>query len=214
MRDGWRIPGGAGPEHPPDVMNRLEPQVLDSSAACHALSGCWKLGQGQALTLRPVRPGVLQIAHGRVWITFDHACHDDGVRGGDHVLEAGDSLKLLPGQALVMEPWATARQRAVYFSWDPVPAGEGVSIRTRPAALLAGLAPWRAGVLQPLRDLGVALGLAGVALARLAVGLALTPACALLALAPRLAPNAAAARNAGRGKPVKKPLQISDLQGP
>ena len=98
----------------------------------------------------------------------------------------------------------TAQQRAVYFSWDPVPAGEGVSIRTRPAALLAGLAPWRAGVLQPLRDLGVALGLAlglaGIASVRLAAGLVAAPVCLLLSLAPRLAMNAAAAKKRPTGK--------------
>jgi hypothetical protein len=175
-------------------MNTIERQVLDTSSASHALSGCWKLGQGQALTLRPVRPGVLQITHGRVWITFDHACHDDGVRGGDHVLEAGDSLKLLPGQALVMELWARAQQRAVYFSWDPLPPSTGVNLSTRPATLFAGTAPWRAGVLEPLRDLGGALALAGAALARLAAGLVAVPACALLSLAPHFAPSAPAAR--------------------
>lgn len=181
-------------------MNRLEPQALDRRAACHALSGCWKLGQGQALTLRPDRPGVLQIAHGRVWITFDNACQDDGVRGGDHMLQAGDSLRLLPGQALVMEAWATAQQGAVYFSWDPLPASEGVSVRTRPAALLASVAPWRAGVLEPLRDLGLALALAGAASVRLAAGLVAAPVCMLLSLAPRFAVSAVAARKRWPGK--------------
>lgn len=181
-------------------MNALELQMLNTSAACHALSGRWKLGQGQALTLRPVRPGVLQIARGRVWITFDHACHDDGVRGGDHVLEAGDSLKLLPGQALVMESWATAQQRAVYFSWDPLPATEGASINARPARVFASTARWQAGALEPLRDLETALGLAGAASVRLAAALVLITARALLSLAPRFAMNAAAARKRPLGK--------------
>ena len=175
-------------------MNALELEVLDTSAAGPALSGCWKLGEGQALTLRPLRPGVLQIAHGRVWITFDHACHDDGVRGGDHVLDAGDSLKLLPGQVLVMESWAAQRHRAVYFNWDPLPASAGVTLSTRSARVFSVTGQWHAGVLQPLRDLGRALGLAGAALARLALGLVATPACALLSQTPRFAMNAAAAR--------------------
>ena len=181
-------------------MNGLELQVPNTPEACHALSGCWKLGEGQALTLTPVRPGVLKIAHGRVWITFERACHDDGVCGGDHVLEAGDSLKLLTGQALVMESWATELQRAAYFSWDPVPASEGVSISTRPARVFSSIPQRHAGVLQPLRDLGLALGLAGAALARLAAGLLATPACALLSLAPRFAMYAAATRKRPLGK--------------
>jgi len=181
-------------------MNKLELHVLDSTAASPALSGCWKLGDGQALSLRPTRPGVLRIAHGRVWLTFDHACHDDAVRGGDHFLDAGDTLKLLPGQALLMESWHTAQPSAAYFSWDPLPAGEGVSISMRPAPAFASGPQWRAGVLQPLRDLRLALGLAGAASIRLAAGLVATPVRALLSLAPRFAMNSAAARSRIVGK--------------
>lgn len=178
-----------------DAMNDLELHELDSSAATPALSGCWKLGDGQALSLRPVRPGVLRIAHGRVWLTFDHARHDDGVRGGDHFLDAGDTLKVLPGQALVMESCRTAQHSAVYFSWDPLPASEGVTVSTRPTGSFAGGPQWRAGVLQPLRDLRLALGLAGAASIRLAAGLVAAPVRALFSLAPRFAMNAAAARS-------------------
>lgn len=181
-------------------MNELELQVLDSSAATHALSGCWKLGDGQALRLRPVRPGVLRIAHGRVWLTFDHARHDDGVRGGDHFLGAGDTLKLLPGQALVMESWHTAQHSAAYFSWDPLPATEGMTVSTRPAGSFASGRQSRAGVLQPLRDLRLALGLAGSASTRLAAGLVAAPIRALFSLAPRFAMNAATARSRTVGK--------------
>ena len=53
-------------------MNHLH-QELQPFAGTDAVSGCWKLGDGRALTLRPTRPGVLRIAHGRVWITFDQA---------------------------------------------------------------------------------------------------------------------------------------------
>ncbi|MGC1176189.1 DUF2917 domain-containing protein [Polaromonas sp.] len=181
-------------------MNDLELHVLDSSAATRALSGCWKLGDGQALTLRPVQPGVLRIARGRVWLTFDHARHDDGVRGGDHFLDAGDTVRLLPGQALVMESWRTAQQSAAYFSWDPLPANEGVTISTRSTWAFAGGPQWRASVLQPLRDLRLALGLAGSASTRLGAGLAVTLARALLLLAPRFAMDAAAARSRPAGK--------------
>lgn len=181
-------------------MNQLELHVLDSSTATHALSGCWKLGDGQALSLRPVRPGVLRIAHGRVWLTFDHARLDDGVRGGDHFLDAGDSLKLLPGQALVMESWQTAQHSTAYFSWDPLPATEGVTVSTRPSWTFAGDPQWRAGVLQPLRDLRLALGLAGSASIRLAAGLVAAPIRALFSLAPRFAMNTAVARSRTVGK--------------
>lgn len=47
-------------------MNHLH-QELQPFAGTDAVSGCWKLGDGRALTLRPTRAGVLRIAHGRVW---------------------------------------------------------------------------------------------------------------------------------------------------
>jgi hypothetical protein len=181
-------------------MNQLELHVLDSSAATRPLSGCWKLGARQALTLKPVQPGVLRITHGRVWITFDHACHDGGVKGGDHFLESGESFRLLPGQALVMEAWSPAKHSAAYFSWDPLPASEGLSVSTRPARMPVRSPVWQAGVLQPLRDLGLALGLAGAASARLAAGLVAAPARVLMALAPRFGMGVAAAGKRAAGK--------------
>jgi hypothetical protein len=160
---------------------------LQSFSGADALSGCWKLGSGRALTLRPTEAGVLRIAHGQVWLTFDNAHQDDGVRGGDHFLSAGEELRLLPGQVLVMESWHAANVSPAYFSWDPLPAAAGVALARPSRHALAQRAvslPWRAGVAQPLRDLRGALGLAGVASGRLAFGLAGMLGAALLALLP------------------------------
>ncbi|WP_395057409.1 DUF2917 domain-containing protein [Polaromonas sp.] len=163
----------------------LPPQSLSGA---DALSGCWKLGSGRALTLRPTEPGVLRIAHGQVWITFNHAHRDDGVRGGDHFLGAGEQLKLLPGQVLVMEPWHAANASPAYFSWDPLPTAAGVVLASPSRHALAQRAvslPWRAGVAQPLRDLRGALGLAAAASGRLVFGFAGVLGTALLVLPPR-----------------------------
>jgi hypothetical protein len=160
-------------------MNPLHNPGLQSCVGADALSGCWKLGDGRALTLRPTQSGVLRMAHGRVWVTFDNAQQDDGVRGGDHFLGAGEVLELLPGQVLVMESWNGAKDAAAYFSWDPLPATAGIAITSASHRVLAG------GVAQPLRDLRLALGLAGTALSRLVVGLAGVSAAAVRALAPR-----------------------------
>lgn len=178
-------------------MNHLHHHELHSFAGTDTVSGCWKLGEGRALTLQPNRPGVLRIAHGMVWITFDNAQQDDGVRGGDHFLGAGDTLKLLPGQSLVMESWNAAQNTAAYFSWDPLPASEGVAIALRRASALADSPQWRAGVLQPMRDLRLAFGLAGTASARLVVGFAGALTTGLLGLLPRFATDFVAARNRG-----------------
>jgi hypothetical protein len=160
---------------------------LQSFSGADALSGCWKLGSGRALTLRPTEAGVLRIAHGQVWLTFDNAHQDDGVRGGDHFMGAGEELRLLPGQVLVMESWHAANVSPAYFSWDPLPAAAGVALARPSRHALAQRAvslPWRAGVAQPLRDLRGALGLAGVASGRLVFGLAGMLGAALLALLP------------------------------
>ncbi len=148
------------------------PTPLPPESFAGAVSGCWKLSEGHALTLRPTHSGVLRIAHGRVWITFEHTQRDDGARGGDHFLGAGDVLPLLPGQGLVMESWNAAAHSATYFSWDRLPATVGVPITSRRPLVFAGNPQWRSGVVQPLRDLRVAFGLAGAASARLLAGLA------------------------------------------
>ena len=46
------------------------------------LAGCWKLGAGSALSLQARHAGVLRIAHGRVWATFDHADRRSSMRAG------------------------------------------------------------------------------------------------------------------------------------
>ena len=178
-------------------MNTRNHHSLQSFAGADAVSGCWKLGDGRALTLRPTQPGVLRMARGRVWITFDNAQQDDGVRGGDHFLGAGDALKLLPGQVLVMESWNGAKSSAAYFSWDPLPASVGPAIANTPRRIFSSSAPRRAGVAQPLRDLQSALGLAASASGRLVWGLAGTVAAAVLPLVPRFAINLAADRARG-----------------
>lgn len=171
--------------------------ALQSFSGADALSGCWKLGSGRALTLRPTEPGVLRIAHGQVWLTFNNAHQDDGVRGGDHFLGAGEQIKLLPGQVLVMESWHAASASPAYFSWDPLPAAVGMALTAPSRHVLAQRAvslPWRAGVAQPLRDLRGALGLAAAASGRLAFGLAGVLGAALLALVPRFAVDLATGR--------------------
>ena len=178
-------------------MRTPTPHDLPCCASANAVSGCWKLGEGRALTLRPSRAGVLRVAHGRMWVTFDHAAHDDAVRGGDHFLGAGEVLHLLPGQKLVLEPWGGGRDSAAYFSWDPLPATAGVTVADARRRLLPAGAAWQIGVAQPLRDLRLALGLAASASGRLLLGLAGGLAAAVLALVPRFATDLIAGRARG-----------------
>lgn len=133
---------------------------MHQSDTAPALPGTWKLAAGRAISLRPREAGVLRIAHGRIWATFDgpHA----GARNelGDHVVGAGGQLRVEAGQRIVIEAWGA--QAPAYFSWDPQPAPV-LALTARPAL---------AGVTQPLRDLRMALWLGAGALARLVAGLA------------------------------------------
>lgn len=132
-----------------------------------ALPGCWKLDAGRALTLRPTAPGVLRISHGRAWVTLD-SLRGDIQACGDLFLVPGRGLVVQAGQRVVLESSGTDRQASVYFSWDPLPHGAAQAV----ASALRGAGRWQQAVVQPVRDLGLALGQAGAAVGRLVLGLA------------------------------------------
>jgi hypothetical protein len=159
----------------PDSAGLICSQQADGQVPARAV-GCFKLNAGRAMSLTPNVPGELRIAHGRVWVTFGHAADDASVRAGDYFLGAGDLLRLLPGQQLVMEVHdkntPQHADQSVYFSWEP------------DAAMDLAASPRRvqhahAGVRQPLLDLGAALHQAGGAFGRLVQGLAAHAVCTL-----------------------------------
>jgi hypothetical protein len=135
------------------------PQVTALTPRCAepALPGTWKLVAGRAITLEPRDAGVLKVAHGRLWATFEGPHAGRLNESGDHILAAGEQLRLQPGQRVVLEPWNDGCPS--YFSWDPAPAAQVVR-RTQ-----------LADVMQPLADLRLALVFGGHAVARLASGL-------------------------------------------
>lgn len=139
------------------------------SLSAAALTECWKLDAGRATTIQPRQAGVFRVAQGQVWATLNGMQHGEPEVPGDHILKAGDTLTLQPGQRLVVESWTGGGQLAptVYFSWEPV--AEWVWDGRREAAS-AG-AQWRGGVVQPSRDLAQALRSAAAAAGRLALGL-------------------------------------------
>jgi hypothetical protein len=121
------------------------------------LPGTWKLTAGRAITLQPREAGMLRVAHGRVWATFDgpHAGPRNDL--GDHVLGAGERLVLRADQRVVIEAWSG--ESPAFFSWDPAAAPEAV-----------GSPEW-SRVAQPLTDLRLALAMAAAAALRLAAAL-------------------------------------------
>ena len=133
------------------------PNEQQSPGPIRAFSGCWKIGAGGPLSLRPTRASVLRIARGQAWVTLGSAPRGHGNESGDHFLNAGQELRVLPGRHLVLE---SVDANPLYFDWMPVPATPWVQS-----------ARWEQAVVQPLRDFGWALSLATSALLRLLRGL-------------------------------------------
>jgi hypothetical protein len=128
------------------------------SLSAPALPGTWKLAAGRAITLQPREAGVLRVAYGQMWATYDGPHQGPLNDLGDHVIGTGGQLRLRAGQRLVVEAWDG--QSPAYFSWDPL------------AAPVRAGAPRLAQVVQPLSDLRLALALGAGAAGRLVAGLA------------------------------------------
>ena len=136
------------------------------SSGSPALPGTWKLAAGRAITLEPHEAGVLKVAHGQLWATYDGPHGGALNESGDHFVGVGEQIRLGAGQRLVVEAWND--HAPAYFSWDPLPAPVH--------------APRLVRLVQPLADLRLALALGAGALARLLAGVA---GLALELVAPR-----------------------------
>ena len=123
--------------------------------AGRAFPGSWKLALNRALTLCPTERSVLEMTHGRVWLTFTGPHAGPGNDLGDCFLAEGDWLQIEPGQTVVIEAFLPGPRSEVAFRWDrllPV-------LAEQPVAAPAGARAWQQGVALPLADLGRALGL-------------------------------------------------------
>ncbi len=147
-------------------MNTLDMPVQSSSSS--SLSGCWKLAAGRAVTLRPRKPGVLRIAHGRVWATIDGPHTGAANAQGDQVLMPGEAIDIAAGQRIVIESWGPKVQASAWFSWDYVQEPVAEPVR------------WTASVAQPLADLRLALVFGAGAVVRLVGALVRLPVAGLL----------------------------------
>jgi hypothetical protein len=137
-------------------MTRESLMQTQQSIRAATVPGHWRLSPGRAITLRPRETGVLRVASGQLWITFDGA--QRGLRHdlGDHFVRAGEQLALRAGQRLVMEAFDV--RRPAHFAWDPLP--------------LTAVEPRLTQLAQPLRDLRAAWTLGAGAAAQLAAALA------------------------------------------
>jgi hypothetical protein len=135
------------------------PQALALTPRCAepTLPGTWKLAPGRAITLEPRESGLLKVAHGRLWVTFEGPHAGAANDSGDHIMGTGDHVRIEPGQRLVVEAWN--ERCPAYFSWDPSPVP--VAPRTS----------WDEAV-KPLSDLRLAFVYGSHAAGRLVAGVA------------------------------------------
>jgi hypothetical protein len=168
----WTAKGGATIIHcrtTPDQEIAMQPDaLLHSQQSTPRLPGTWKLAKGRAATLRPREDGLLRIAHGRVWLTFDGPHAGPANDLGDRILGAGEQVRVRAGRRVVIE--SCDSQVPVYFSWDFAPATHAVPVQA---------------VEQSWCDLRLAIGLGLRAAWRLARALVALGAGSLL---PRPAP--------------------------
>jgi Protein of unknown function (DUF2917) len=138
------------------MTSQMLTELQQSSPFNCALPGTWKLAAGRAITLQPRGAGILRVAHGQLWATFDGPHGGPPNDLGDHFVGVGERLRLRAGQRLVVE--ARDAKAPTYFRWDPLPAGAQV--------------PRLAPVVGPLADLRTALVMGAGAARRLVAGLA------------------------------------------
>jgi Protein of unknown function (DUF2917) len=151
-------------------------KIGTTTAAAESIrpAGCWPLAANRALSLHPAQTSVLHIAQGRVWATLGEGVQPRDAGYGDCFLEAGDTLDVQPGQRVVFESVDGAEP--VYFSFIPINMSlAGVNVASSAIHLgvntLSEASTQVGDVVQPWRDLRLALGIASRAMAQLAVGL-------------------------------------------
>ena len=141
---------------------RFAPVAVSSDhIACAAAARGWRLDARRAMTLRPHVPSRLHITQGRAWVTLGLPHLGAGNESGDLMLTAGESLSVPAGARLVVEPWQPGSAETVLFDWCAEPEARALAQADR----------FGREVVAPSRELGVALGHAGLAFARLVRGL-------------------------------------------
>ena len=122
--------------------------------------GAWRLHPGHAMSLRPKQAAVLRIRRGRMWVTLGMPSALSPQASGDRFLRDGESLVVPAGARLVMEPLSPREADGpVCFDWSDA------------APPLAAQGRFGREVMGPMRELGTAMGLAALALARVLRGL-------------------------------------------
>ena len=93
-------------------------QVLHSQASSVPAGGAGPelctIPQGAARSLHPRAPMQLRVVSGLAWVTLSDGPHGWREDSGDLLLQAGQSLRIAPGQHAVVEPLG---QQALQYQW-------------------------------------------------------------------------------------------------
>lgn len=112
--------------------------LLQQAQQSKTRDACLDLPVRQVRSLRQREPGTLRVVQGKVWLTVDWPLSSRYGMLGDHVLQAGDDMRLPSGALAVLESVGDAGARVVWCA-DPV--------------FRLGDLPWAARLAQPWRDL-------------------------------------------------------------
>jgi hypothetical protein len=118
----------------------------------HGLPGAWKVVSGRAIALKSRESGMLRVARGSIWATFDGP--HKGVLNdlGGLMLHPSQQLALAHGERRAVESWKGAADPYFWRNWQPLKARAPEEWLTTARAL---------------EDLRLAFGLAGGAFRRL-----------------------------------------------
>ena len=111
----------AAPQRGLRAETTARPRSAATTGQGSGLSCYWTLDAGRAVTLQSPQAGVLHVAQGQLWLTFQHAAQDASERGGDHFLGIGESLRLSRGDNVVVEAYGPNPAATACFSWAPAP---------------------------------------------------------------------------------------------
>ncbi len=106
-------------------------------------TGGWVLGAGRVVRLQLREDRFLRATQGSLWVTLDS---DKPQITGDHILLAGERLRVPAGRTVVLSAGGP-RGSGAAFDWQPLPQPA-----PRPG--------WRSAVLHWLAGIGMATGMA------------------------------------------------------
>jgi hypothetical protein len=100
---------------------------LEYAMNASQISAPWVLSKGCAVTFSPLRAGVLRVAEGRAWVTFEMPQAARLGDAGDHFVGFGQTLAVRAGQRVVIEAWPAAGASSIRLVWEPLERSQAIT---------------------------------------------------------------------------------------